>query len=620
MQLKFSKRLLFNKSVFCYADLIYKKEIPCSSWDNVDTVQPKVYDEDLSLFVQYLEHQDYPNDSIHKITVLLSLLNETACDLNLVHEAIFNITSNQHLQYVTKMLIRTNKISALNETHNGQFAKCLDLFSDYCKENILTKCQREYDSEENVDFNTSAEDLISTFKTVLQKHYSNGFNSSNLLHKRRLIKLCGEVTEDVPFIEHNLCDLLKSICLSLNGWFYPVFKDDLHQLDSFLCNLLINNPVIYAEELFRKENDFLSSIKIVSLEVLQIAIEKTSVIKDDQFVLYANPDLPPLSSIIIEETGDGITDSIKILCEKLPYVTEKAIRQELKKELFSTFDGGQRYLITDRIDFEDDNLDKTISRISATIDEVGYCTVGTLEIETYCDKYPQIPKYLLSQLFCDKYLSNKYARKWSIIYPKDRQLSFESILEAFLENNSTVTIDELTAFETETMGNYHKRSLYYASANMVRVNQTTFVRPDLIQFDVDTIDRLIDSYIPDIGVMPISAIPSFLQFPEIHNTPWNDFLLESYCRNYSFKYRFSSFAPIIGKNKEHMRNVGAIVDKTIDRDYVDLLSYVVAHEDLELSSSSIANYLFDQGYIGRKDKVVDIILSKAIYERSMLDV
>lgn len=298
-----------------YAKLINKKGIPRSSWDNVDTVQPKVYDEGLSPFVQYLEQQDYPNDSIHKITVLLSLLNETACDLNLVREAIFNITSSQHLQYVTKMLIRTNKISALNETHNGQFAKCLDLFSDYCKENILTKCQRESDSEENVDFNTSTEDLISTFKTVLQKHYSNGFNSSNLLHKRRLIKLCGEVTEDVPFIEHNLCDLLKSICLSLNGWFYPVFKDDLHQLDSFLCNLLINNPVIYAEELFRKENDFLSSIKIVSLEVLQIAIEKTSVIKDDQFVLYANLDLPPLSSIIIEETGDGITDSIKTLCE-----------------------------------------------------------------------------------------------------------------------------------------------------------------------------------------------------------------------------------------------------------------------------------------------------------------
>lgn len=586
----------------------------------MDSVQSTVYDGGLSPFVQYLEQHDYPSDSIHNITVLLSLLNETACDFNFVNGSIFNITTRQHLNYVTKMLIRTKKISALNETHNGQFAKCLDLFSNYIQERFLVESNEESDSEQDVDFNTNTENLLSLFKVVLQNNYSNGFNSTNLLHKRRLVKLFKEATDDAVFIENNLTYLLKSTCLSLHGWFYPIFKENLEQLNSFLCTLLEKYQIIYCEELFRKENEFLSSIRIVSLDILQVAIDHISINKNDHSVLYVNQECPSLSSIIIEKTGDEICDSIKSLCEKIPYVTENAIRQELKNGLFSTFDGGHQYLINERIDFEDDNLETTISRTSSTIDEAGYCTVGTLEIETYCEKYPQIPKYLLSQLFYDRYLSHNYTRNWSIIYPKNHQLSFESILESFLKDNSTITIDELTAFENKIMGNYHKRSLYYASANMVRINQTTFVRSDLIEFDVDTIDKLIDNYIPAIGVMPISGIPSFLQFPEIYNTPWNDFLLESFCRNYSFKYRFSSFAPIIGKNKDHMRNVGAIVDKSIILDYVDLLSYVVAREDLELSSACIANYLFDQGYIGRKDKVVDIILSKAIYERSKMDV
>lgn len=87
-----------------------------------------------------------------------------------------------------------------------------------------------------------------------------------------------------------------------------------------------------------------------------------------------------------------------------------------------------------------------------------------------------------------------------------------------------------------------------------------------------------------------------------------------YCRRFSRKFRFD--APSVNS-----RNAGAVIRKTCELDYTEIMTDAVANSNVYLNDTDVCEFLYESGYTGRrtKTKVVGIIgKAKAIREKERL--
>jgi len=111
--------------------------------------------------------------------------------------------------------------------------------------------------------------------------------------------------------------------------------------------------------------------------------------------------------------------------------------------------------------------------------------------------------------------------------------------------------------------------------------------------------------------IPLRVVTTFALFPHC-GQPWNLFLLESYCRRFSDKFRFEVLAV-------NSKNAGAIVRKSCRLSYVKIMAEAVAKSDIPLEKAAIQEYLCSNGYTGKSTtaKAVEILeMAKAIRKRS----
>ena len=70
---------------------------------------------------------------------------------------------------------------------------------------------------------------------------------------------------------------------------------------------------------------------------------------------------------------------------------------------------------------------------------------------------------------------------------------------------------------------------------MIRISATEMVRKGTVEFDVTAVDRVLEEMYPD-EYTPLKDVTLFLNLPPA-SVRWNGFLLESFLREYSEKFR-----------------------------------------------------------------------------------
>src|SRR5690554_3847544 len=125
---------------------------------------------------------------------------------------------------------------------------------------------------------------------------------------------------------------------------------------------------------------------------------------------------------------------------------------------------------------------------------------------------------------------------------------------------------------------------------MVRIDKDNFVADKFVFFDVVGIDRAIEWFVKD-DYSPIKGIDIFATFPYCGHQ-WNLFLLESYCRRFSEKFRFET----IGFNS---KNVGVVVRKNCLLSYTQIMADAVAKSETLLEKDAVEKFLYDSGFINR---------------------
>lgn len=130
-------------------------------------------------------------------------------------------------------------------------------------------------------------------------------------------------------------------------------------------------------------------------------------------------------------------------------------------------------------------------------------------------------------------LRDEFEFSSSVITEKGVQLDYGQLFRNYVADRERVTLNELLELKKK-LGS---PVIYWDSVfkEMIRISKTEMIRKETVRFDIDATDRVLEEMYPD-EYTPLKDITLFLSLPPA-SVRWNGFLLESFLREYSEKFR-----------------------------------------------------------------------------------
>jgi hypothetical protein len=296
--------------------------------------------------------------------------------------------------------------------------------------------------------------------------------------------------------------------------------------------------------------------------------------------------------------------SYEQLKEVLPYVPLEKIKWVLGQNSDLVWVNTGTYSHISVIEIDSHDRDAAKDKVNAEIAERGYATMASLDVSASLELNPELSESAVKNGLFQICLANSYEKRGNIVTLKGTVLSAVAVFEDFCLTHDRLTLDELLKFEEEINGRVHSQSLFVAYDKMVRVDKDTFVGDSEISFDVEATDNALALFVY-ADVIPLQAVTSFTSFPCIDGYSWNWYLLESYCKRFSKRFKYQCLSV-------NSRNVGAIFRRSVGlSDYIDVLATAVAASNIELNEKTVGDYLFENRYVAQRTGAVAKVVSKA---------
>lgn len=132
-------------------------------------------------------------------------------------------------------------------------------------------------------------------------------------------------------------------------------------------------------------------------------------------------------------------------------------------------------------------------------------------------------------------LGDRFEFNGALISSKEYSVSASDAYRDFCRKHESVTLDQLRAFSEEISQPINWKAVLSVT---VRVSEYELRRADSIHFPVEQTDSVLETLCRG-DYMVLQEIGLYLQFPSIE-VPWNVFVLESYLRQYSERFRLLS--------------------------------------------------------------------------------
>lgn len=187
------------------------------------------------------------------------------------------------------------------------------------------------------------------------------------------------------------------------------------------------------------------------------------------------------------------------------------------------------------------------------------------------------------------HLKNRFSFSKAIIAPKGAKTDFRDLFQSFAKEHDRFTLDELSAFAAELQIPIYWENTFIGGA--VRISETEFVNRKLISFDVDSMDKALESFCPG-DYLPLQDVSSamMMHLPSC-GYHWNGYLLLSYV--YGFSNAFRLFYNSLGKTGYY----GAMVKRSCkDIDcYNRLVERILTDDDTWTTESEALDMLVKKG-------------------------
>lgn len=443
-------------------------------------------------------------------------------------------------------------------------------------------------------------------KSVLVKHFRKGFRQGSVIERKKLTRFYKEMYQsECPIPLEKLDEKVCKLGIAHNSIVYipdlmltESVREDLRQFieEKFAAGLTYIN---YAS-LYQRFRERLLDSQITTDEHLKLYLEyyypqwhykKDFLCKNSK----VKPDIEREIFDYARECGCPVTeDEVK---KALFYLPKDKLHQVFALNtdvLISTSRNGERYHI-ELLDITKNELESISAILFKTIANEEYMTWDDLSAfihNNHSDIFER--NSLISEIGIRNGLRVKLSKRFifnsNLISLAYKEISVERIVERFIKGKSHFTLQEIISLVSEFgTGICWEEILKYS----IRIDESNFVKSTAVDFDIDSIDQILENICGDLDYMPIIAIESFSQFPSCRYQ-WNYFLLENFVALYSKKFRIV--------HKDFNRNCvkGAIVRKDSKiRCISDIVLDQLIRAPKLYNEKEILELLKNDGYIAR---------------------
>lgn len=430
---------------------------------------------------------------------------------------------------------------------------------------------------------------------LVGRKFVYGFRVNSIIDMMKLRDYANNEGINLYEDDETLRRVIQENGLLMDGKVFIKSEDSQSELCALIDKIFADgNVIIYYESIIENHRSLMNNIHITSEQVLR---ETLAEFKSD-YVFSKNyfsnqkktTEEIAVSREILRVWDNRITKSVEEISEQLLYIPEDKIRFYLAANINFIWVTEGVYTNVHKLIMSENEVKELLNFVEVEIARRGFTSVSDLPLGDALEDNYELPELAVRMAAYNRYLSNEYYLKGKIITKAKDEFDVVSIMKQICMEKDEYTLDEAMDDVGNLIGINDRRIAYPALYDvMVRVDEQKFVADKCVHFDVEAIDKVIDSFVE--GFAAIKEITTFALFP-ICGQPWSHYLLESYCYRYSKKYRYRM-------NLYNGRNAGAVVESDIDWDYNELLAQAVARSKIELDPDTVGQYLYETGYMAR---------------------
>lgn len=508
-----------------------------------------------------------------------------------------------------ELLIGNEEFQDVNNARHHRFTAALAKYQKFIGIQVNEPVQRPTAQCVSKRIEIGEDELMRIKATLELPRFEYGFKDDEVELYRFRVSYVDVNGTKCSLDDEQLLDAIREMGLKFDGKVYLISDDKMHAIVDEIWEYKDQGvKIVYYNELYELKSDEYFEAKIVSAKMLKAILKSLM----PEFRYRSNylalpserqTELELIKNDIIRVWGDSILQTLDDLSMKLPLIPMDKIKFTLAQQATFVWNSAETYLQADCFVADESEINSLITYIEEQCEEHGRISLDEIPFDNLKTENPEFSMTAFFSCFC-KLIEDQYDRNARILTRKGASKDTYTAIIEFCQRQEKCTYNWLVHIAEKVAGTIRQSEIVEAAnAVMVRVDKNDFIADRLINFDVDRIDAALDYIILD-DFMGMREITTFSIFP-FCGYGWNLYLLESYCRRFSKKYRYDT-------RRANSSNSGAVVVKTCALSYHDIMAHAVARSGRELNQEDVFGFLTENGYMERKRySDIDLLISDA---------
>ena len=509
---------------------------------------------------------------------------------------IYGVVFSEELKQNIRLLLFNGEFQDYNNVQHHRFTAALSKYEKYMDlRDSGTLCARSAVVPENTAI--KPEETQQIRKTLELPRFEYGFKDDSVELYRFRSSYADVNGEECTLSDEKLLFAIRGIGFEFDGKVYLVPEDEKERIRSSLANYMNQGlNIVYYESLYDLNADEYFEAKIISADMLKSLLKELTPNYHYKGNYLAFPperqtELELVRNDIVRVWGNNALRTFDDLSMELPLIPLDKIKFTLAKQSDFIWNSYETYTRIGLFNADEDEIESLISYIDEQCTNVGSVSFDDLPLDTLRDNNPELSETALGNAFY-KLIEDKYDRSNKVLTKKGTSRDVYTEVIEFCRKQDRCTYEQLKSIANRVAG-VIRQSVIVEAANsaMVRVDKNNFVADRFVHFDVERIDTALNHIVVS-GFVGMREITAFSIFP-FCGYDWNLYLLESYCRRFSTKYRYDT-------RRANSSNSGAVIAKSCLLSYHDIMAYAVARSGRGLSENEVYDFLTETGYMERK--------------------
>ncbi len=460
--------------------------------------------------------------------------------------------------------------------------------------------------------------VVEQLTAVLSSHFTNGYRLNSPIEMTRFRSFAAEdFCEDIMLADEELKSYIAACGTTFDGKVYAVSAQAKERIKELAEDYFADGAqVIFFAEFYAKNENWLFEASVVTENMLIDILHRLfpKLLFTQTYFGYTDASVfAALEGEILRVWGyNDVLLTYGQLAGRLRFIPLERIKYALGRNGDFIRSNVETFSHVSRIEIADEERQVIREAVVRECNTRGYASIADLPFSEIEERNYELSITAVHNAVYRICLSDKFNKKGKIVARKGDVFDALTIMKKYCRTIDKCSLDDLLTYEKKLTGEVYRRiSMEAGNTVLVRIDKDTYVADIYINFEADIIDEAIELFVNG-DYLPLKSFTTFGVFPDCGQA-WNLFLLESYCRRFSRKFRFNTASV-------NSRNAGTVIRKSCAMDYMEIMTDAVANADVPLKATAVGKFLYESGFKCRsKTAKVNEIINEAKAIRKRMD-